>query len=110
LIIGKAVDWWAIGILLYEMLSGNPPFQADNQKDLDKKIMSEKLKLPTHASPAAHSILKGLLEKDMNKRLGSVKGNMFTIGGVSALKKHEFFEHMDWNALLKKKVLKNYFR
>ena len=89
---------------MYEMLSGNPPFQAEAQKDLDRKIMSEKLKLPPHASPLAHAILKGFLEKDMNKRLGAVKTTMFTIGGVTALKQHQFFEDIDWTALARKEV------
>lgn len=66
--------------------------------------MSEKLKLPPHASSSMHSLLKGLLEKDMNKRLGAVKGTMFTIGGVAALKQHEFFAEIDWNAMAHKQV------
>ena len=101
---GKAVDWWAIGILMYEMLSGSPPFQAEAQKDLDRKIMQEKLKLPTHASSTAHSLLKGLLEKDMTKRLGAMKSTMFAVGGVAALKKHEFFVGIDFNKLVKKEI------
>jgi p70 ribosomal S6 kinase len=101
---GKSVDWWAVGILMYEMIAGNPPFQAESQLELDRKILSEKLKLPPYCSPFAHSILKGLLEKDVNKRLGAAKGNMFSIGGVAALKQHEFFAPIDWNALYHKQV------
>jgi len=89
---------------MYEMLTGSPPFQAENQKDLDRKILTEKIKLPPHTSPIAHNILKGLLEKDITKRLGSSKGNMFAIGGVAALKQHDFFKDLDWTSLLYKEV------
>jgi len=101
---GKAVDWWALGALLFEMLSGNPPFTAKSQKELDRKILSEKFVSPPYLKPNTHSILKGLLEKDVTKRLGSTKGTMFAIGGVAALKKHDFFDDIDWNELLEKKI------
>ena len=61
----KAVDWWSLGALCYEMLVGNAPFQAKSQKDLDRKIISEKFIAPSYLAPATHSLLKGLLEKDM---------------------------------------------
>jgi p70 ribosomal S6 kinase len=101
---GKSVDWWAAGILMYEMIAGRPPFQGETQLELDRKILSEKVKLPPHVSPMAHSLLKGLLEKDVNKRLGATKGNMFSIGGVAALKQHEFFSDLDWIALYHKEI------
>ena len=93
----KSVDWWALGALCYEMLAGKPPFQAKSEKDLFKKIMSEKFLCPSYLTPAAHSLLRGLLEKDASKRLGASKSNRFTIGGVTALKQHEFFSDLDWN-------------
>ena len=95
---------WAIGILMYEMLCGSPPFQAEAQKDLDRKIMQEKLKLPSHTTSTAHSLLKGLLEKDMSKRLGAMKSTMFAIGGVAALKTHDFFKGIDFHMLVKKEI------
>jgi serine/threonine protein kinase len=61
---GKAVDWWALGALCYEMLVGKAPFLAKNQKDLDRKILSEKVSTPPYLSANAHSLLKGMLEKD----------------------------------------------
>ena len=57
-----------------------------------------------HASAVAHLLLKGLLEKDVNKRLGAAKGTMFSIGGVTALKQHAFFEGIDWQALFHKEI------
>ncbi|CAI9754626.1 unnamed protein product [Fraxinus pennsylvanica] len=67
----KNADWWSVGILLYEMLSGQPPFTHPNRKKLQEKIMNEKMKLPPRLSSEVHSLLKGLLHKDPLKRLGS---------------------------------------
>jgi tRNA A-37 threonylcarbamoyl transferase component Bud32 len=61
---GKAVDWWALGALCFEMLVGKPPFIAANQKELDKKIMFEKFSAPQYLTANAHALLKGLLDKD----------------------------------------------
>ena len=99
----KAVDWWSLGALFFEMLTGNPPFQAKNgnQKELDKKILTEKFVSPSYLTANAVLLLKGLLEKDATKRLGAAKGNMFNIGGVSALKQHCFFDGFNWAALAK---------
>jgi serine/threonine protein kinase len=61
----KAVDFWALGALCYEMLVGKPPFLAKTQKDLDKKILTEKFTTPSYLSASTHSLLRGMLEKDM---------------------------------------------
>ena len=96
----KAVDWWALGALFFEILAGRPPFQAKTAKELDKKILSEKCSIPSYVTADAASLVKGLLEKDVNKRLGAVKTNMFSIGGVAGLKAHVFFQDLDWHAVL----------
>jgi serine/threonine protein kinase len=62
---GKAVDWWALGALCFEMVSGRAPFTAPSEKELFKKIMFEKFTSPSFLTAAAHSLLKGLLDKDM---------------------------------------------
>lgn len=96
----KAVDWWSLGTLFYEMLCGKPPFQlkkGESLKDLDRKIISDKFTLPPYLQVNTVSLLKGMLEKDMNKRLGSEKSTMFRTGGVTALKDHAFFEEIVWS-------------
>lgn len=64
----KAADWWSIGILLFEMLTGKPPFIGGNREKVQQKIIKDKIKLPAFLSSDAHSLLKGLLQKDPSKR------------------------------------------
>lgn len=101
---GPAVDWWALGALCYEMMVGQAPFTSKNQKELDRKILSDKVSLPSYLTAASHSLLKGLLDKDPSTRLGCRKGTMFFIGGMSQLKQHEFFLGIDWGELFHMKI------
>lgn len=95
---GKAVDWWSVGILLHEMLLGVVPFRNKNRGTLQKKIMTERIKLPPHLTAEAHSILKGLLQKDPAKRLGTGPN------GSQDIKKHPFFKGIIWNKLESKSI------
>ncbi|OQR84942.1 protein kinase [Achlya hypogyna] len=99
-----AVDWWALGALIYEMVTGYPPFRHNNRKKLLEKILNEKLKLPKWLGPDTHSILKQLLERNVEKRLGSGKSTMFQVRGVAAIKKHPFFKDIDWGLLEQKRM------
>ncbi len=87
-----AVDWWALVALIYEMVTGYPPFRHKNRKKLLEKILHEKLSLPKWLQPETHSILKQLLERNVEKRLGSGKSSMFQVRGVAAIKRHPFFK------------------
>ncbi|TDH71047.1 hypothetical protein CCR75_004637 [Bremia lactucae] len=100
----KAVDWWALGALIYEMVTGYPPFRHKNRKKLHHKILNEKLLLPKWLGADTHSILKQLLERNVDKRLGSGKSTMFQVKGVQAIKKHAFFKSIDWGLLEQKTV------
>lgn len=57
---GSSVDWWALGVLIYEMLAGQPPFQADNEDDLFESILHDDVLYPVWLSKEAVSILKGV--------------------------------------------------
>ena len=67
----KAVDWWALGILIYEMLVGFPPFFDDNPFLIHQKILNEKIKWPRKINFAAKDLIEKLLVRDKSKRLGS---------------------------------------
>lgn len=68
----KAVDWWTLGVLLYEMLTGLPPFYDENTNEMYRKILSEPLHFPGPeiVPPAARDLLSKLLDRDANRRLG----------------------------------------
>jgi serum/glucocorticoid-regulated kinase 2 len=69
----KAVDWWTLGVLLYEMLTGLPPFYDENTNEMYRKILSEPLHFPGPeiVPPAARDLLSKLLDRDANRRLGT---------------------------------------
>ncbi|ODQ65326.1 Pkinase-domain-containing protein, partial [Nadsonia fulvescens var. elongata DSM 6958] len=96
----KAVDWWTLGVLLYEMLTGLPPFYDENIPEMYRKILEEPLRFPDDTDREARNILTGLLNRDPLKRLGSGRdgGN-----GAAEIKNHPFFAEIDWNRLMAKK-------
>lgn len=57
---GPSVDWWALGVLMYEMMAGQPPFEADNEDDLFESILHDDVLYPVWLSREAVSILKGM--------------------------------------------------
>ncbi|KAI3638835.1 hypothetical protein MIR68_003333 [Amoeboaphelidium protococcarum] len=95
---GRAVDWWSLGILLYEMMHGVPPFYADNHHAMYRKILYSDLVFPDNFSPLAKSLITALLDRDPKTRLGSGP----TDG--EEIKKHPFFKNINWDNLYKKQM------
>nr|GMC63770.1 serine/threonine-protein kinase AtPK2/AtPK19-like [Ipomoea batatas] len=89
----KAADWWSVGVLLFEMLTGKSPFYGGNRQKVQQKIVKDKIKLPGYLSREAHSLMKGLLQKDPSKRLGS------GAGGGGEIKGHKWFRSINWKKL-----------
>uniref|UniRef100_A0A0N5A3G1 cAMP-dependent protein kinase catalytic subunit n=1 Tax=Parastrongyloides trichosuri TaxID=131310 RepID=A0A0N5A3G1_PARTI len=94
----KAVDWWALGVLIYEMAAGYPPFFADQPIQIYEKIVSGKVKFPSHFTNELKDLLKNLLQVDLTKRYGNLKN------GVSDIKNHKWFQSCDWIQIYQKKV------
>ncbi|CAO2604450.1 Protein kinase C epsilon type [Lemmus lemmus] len=97
---GPSVDWWALGVLMYEMMAGQPPFEADNEDDLFESILHDDVLYPVWLSKEAVSILKAFMTKNPHKRLGCVAAQ----NGEDAIKKHPFFKEIDWVLLEQKKI------
>ncbi|KAM9515914.1 microtubule-associated serine/threonine-protein kinase 3 isoform 3-T3 [Guaruba guarouba] len=96
---GKPVDWWAMGIILYEFLVGCVPFFGDTPEELFGQVISDEIMWPEgdEALPAdAQDLITRLLRQCPLERLGT--------GGAHEVKHHSFFLHLDWNGLLRQKA------
>lgn len=96
---GRAVDWWSLGALLYEMITGLPPFYSRNRETMFERIRNAELSFPQQISVQAKDLLSKLLKRDPDERLGS--------GGQDAteIKVHPFFHDIDWTSLASGKTV-----
>lgn len=94
----KAVDWWSVGILLYEMLVGLPPFYSENVNLMYELIQKADLRVPGFVSYNARDLITKLLRRDPGSRLGSGDDD------CAPIKAHPFFETLDWKKLYNRDV------
>ncbi|CAH8528067.1 unnamed protein product [Schistosoma mattheei] len=95
---GRAVDWWSLGTLMYDMLSGSPPFTGDDRRQtIDLILRGDFIPVP-YLSREAVSLISKLLVVDVSRRLGSGPSDS------EAIKMHPFFRNTDWDRVLKKQV------
>jgi len=93
----KTVDWWTLGVLLYEMMTGLPPFYDENVNTMYQRILTDPLHFPPDMPSEARSVMTGLLQRDPTRRLG--------VNGGEEIKRHPFFsKYVHWNQLLAKKI------
>ena len=90
---GKAMDWYLLGVVLFEMVTGVPPFYAETKEELFHNIQHSALKVPETLSPELQDLLARLLERDPNKRIV-----------VDEIKAHKWFKDVDWADVLARKL------
>lgn len=94
---GKSVDWWSLGTIIYEMLTGMPPFYGDNYKTLFKNIIAGQVIYPHYLSKEARSFLENIFIRDPEQRLGSMND-------ANDIKTHPFFKGVSWEDIYNKKI------
>uniref|UniRef100_A0A671YCR0 protein kinase C n=1 Tax=Sparus aurata TaxID=8175 RepID=A0A671YCR0_SPAAU len=94
----RAVDWWGLGVLVYEMLVGESPFPGDDEEEVFDSIVNDEVRYPRFLSTEAIGIMRRLLRRNPERRLGSGEKD------AEDVKKQPFFRNMDWEALLQRKV------
>ncbi|GFY77106.1 hypothetical protein TNIN_106981 [Trichonephila inaurata madagascariensis] len=95
---GKAVDWWSLGVLMYDVMIGYPPFQSKSRNKTMQEILNKELSFPSHISESAMDIMAKLMRRSVSQRLGSGPDD------AEPIKKHPFFQEINWDDLFMKKV------
>ncbi|MEQ2254116.1 Serine/threonine-protein kinase N2 [Ilyodon furcidens] len=94
----RAVDWWGLGVLIYEMLVGESPFPGDDEEEVFDSIVNDEVRYPRFLSTEAIGIMRRLLRRNPERRLGSGEKD------AEEVKKQPFFRNVEWEALLQRKV------
>ncbi|OWK59778.1 Serine/threonine-protein kinase N2 [Lonchura striata] len=94
----RAVDWWGLGVLIYEMLVGESPFPGDDEEEVFDSIVNDEVRYPRFLSTEALSIIRKLLRKCPERRLGAGEKD------AEEIKIQPFFKGIDWNALFARRL------
>uniref|UniRef100_A0A8C2QJC7 non-specific serine/threonine protein kinase n=1 Tax=Cricetulus griseus TaxID=10029 RepID=A0A8C2QJC7_CRIGR len=95
---GRAVDWWGLGVVMYEMMCGRLPFYNQDHEKLFELILMEEIRFPRTLGPEAKSLLSGLLKKDPTQRLGGGSED------AKEIMQHRFFANIVWQDVYEKKL------
>ncbi|XP_035911791.1 serine/threonine-protein kinase N isoform X4 [Anopheles stephensi] len=94
----RAVDWWGLGVLIFEMLVGESPFPGDDEEEVFDSIVNDEVRYPRFLSLEAIAIMRRLLRKNPERRLGSSERD------AEDVKRQAFFRNIVWDDLLLRKV------
>lgn len=94
----KSVDWWSLGVLIFEMLTGYTPFYSQTHMKTYEKILRCDVQYPTYLSPKVVNLLQRLITKNLSQRLGN------TNGGAIDIKAHPWFAEVVWEKLLNRSI------
>ncbi|KAA8582320.1 hypothetical protein FQN60_009060 [Etheostoma spectabile] len=96
---GRAVDWWGLGVVMYEMMCGRLPFYNQDHEKLFELILMEDIRFPRTLGPEARSLLSGLLKKEPMQRLGGGPDD------AKEIMQHKFFAGIEWQDVYEKKLV-----
>ncbi|ETN70444.1 protein kinase domain protein [Necator americanus] len=96
----RAIDWWGLGVLIFEMLVGEPPFSGDDEEEIFDSIVNDEVRYPRFLSIESISIMRRLMRKNPEKRLGAGEKD------AEDVKMQRFFKHInwEWDRLLRKEI------
>lgn len=92
---GRPVDWYTLGIFIYEMMAGRCPFMNEDPYEIFKMIITQKIKFPVNFDSSAKSLIRKLTDHDLSKRYGNLKS------GSDDIKNHRFFNDVNFYSIIK---------
>lgn len=99
---GRAADWYTLGILIYELMVGRPPFMHADTYEVFKMTLREKIPFPAELSKDAKSLITHLCDHDLSKRFGNL------VNGSGDIRGHRFFKTIDFDRLKNQELVPPY--